>query len=141
MIATVDSAIRFHAKDLHSKSMERLWRDLTFPNPEYINRVRFDRWVGATPEEIFLMESVGNGMLSIPRGAVGIFKNAVSAAGGTVSFVDRRVSHAPIDFKLGFTLRDYQEEAATRLVRRHDALSLHLPQFDAAGVALRGRLG
>ena len=28
---------------------------------------------------------------------------------------------------------------ATRLVRRHDALSLHLPQLDAAGVALRGR--
>jgi glycosyltransferase involved in cell wall biosynthesis len=29
---------------------------------------------------------------------------------------------------------------ATRLVRNHDVLSLHLPQFDAAGIALRGRL-
>ncbi len=29
---------------------------------------------------------------------------------------------------------------ATRLVREHDVLSLHLPQFDAAGIALRGRL-
>lgn len=29
---------------------------------------------------------------------------------------------------------------ATRLVRQHDALSLHLPQLDAAGIALRGRL-
>ncbi len=29
---------------------------------------------------------------------------------------------------------------ATRLVPRHDVLSLHLPQLDAAGVALRGRL-
>jgi glycosyltransferase involved in cell wall biosynthesis len=29
---------------------------------------------------------------------------------------------------------------ATRLVREHDVLSLHLPQFDAAGLALRGRL-
>lgn len=29
---------------------------------------------------------------------------------------------------------------ATRLVREHDALSLHLPQLDAAGIALRGRL-
>jgi glycosyltransferase involved in cell wall biosynthesis len=28
---------------------------------------------------------------------------------------------------------------ATQLVRRHDVVSLHLPQFDAAGVALRGR--
>jgi glycosyltransferase involved in cell wall biosynthesis len=29
---------------------------------------------------------------------------------------------------------------ATRLVRETDVISLHLPQFDAAGVALRGRL-
>ncbi|MGM0399890.1 MAG: glycosyltransferase [Chloroflexota bacterium] len=29
---------------------------------------------------------------------------------------------------------------ATRLVLQHDLISLHLPQFDAAGVALRGRL-
>jgi glycosyltransferase involved in cell wall biosynthesis len=29
---------------------------------------------------------------------------------------------------------------ATRLVREHDALLLHVPQFDAAGVGLRGRM-
>jgi glycosyltransferase involved in cell wall biosynthesis len=29
---------------------------------------------------------------------------------------------------------------ATQLVRQHDVISLHLPQFDAAGVALRGRI-
>ncbi|MEE8392319.1 MAG: glycosyltransferase family 4 protein, partial [Anaerolineae bacterium] len=29
---------------------------------------------------------------------------------------------------------------ATKLVREHDVISLHLPQFDAAGVAARGRL-
>jgi glycosyltransferase involved in cell wall biosynthesis len=29
---------------------------------------------------------------------------------------------------------------ATRLVRQHDVISLHLPQFDAAGVAARARL-
>lgn len=29
---------------------------------------------------------------------------------------------------------------ATRLVKEHDVIQLHLPQFDAAGVALRGRL-
>jgi glycosyltransferase involved in cell wall biosynthesis len=29
---------------------------------------------------------------------------------------------------------------ATRLVPRHDVLSLHLPQLDAAGIAVRGRL-
>jgi glycosyltransferase involved in cell wall biosynthesis len=29
---------------------------------------------------------------------------------------------------------------ATQLVKQHDVIQLHLPQFDAAGVALRGRL-
>jgi glycosyltransferase involved in cell wall biosynthesis len=29
---------------------------------------------------------------------------------------------------------------ATRLIRSHDVVSLHLPQFDASGIALRGRL-
>ncbi len=29
---------------------------------------------------------------------------------------------------------------ASRLVRDHDVIQLHLPQFDAAGVAIRGRL-
>ena len=29
---------------------------------------------------------------------------------------------------------------ASRLVRSHDAVHLHLPQFDAAGLSLRGRI-
>src|SRR3990172_10448207 len=29
--------------------------------------------------------------------------------------------------------------AATKLARENDVLSLHLPQFDASGIALRGR--
>ena len=31
-------------------------------------------------------------------------------------------------------------QVATRLVREHDVVQMHLPQFDAPGVALRGRL-
>ncbi len=43
-----------------------------------------------------------------------------------------RVSKGVISPNVGFL--------ATRLVREHDAVLLHLPQFDAAGIALRGRL-
>lgn len=43
-----------------------------------------------------------------------------------------RISKGVIMPGFGFT--------ANRLVREHDAIQLHLPQFDAAGVALRGRL-
>ncbi len=43
-----------------------------------------------------------------------------------------RISKGVVMPKFGIT--------ATRLVKTHDVIQLHLPQFDAAGVALRGRL-
>ncbi|MFQ5407822.1 MAG: glycosyltransferase family 4 protein [Anaerolineales bacterium] len=46
--------------------------------------------------------------------------------------VAARVSKGVIMPTIGFI--------ATRLVREHDVLSLHLPQLDASGIALRGRL-
>lgn len=46
--------------------------------------------------------------------------------------VSFRISKGVIMPKFGLT--------ATRLVNQHDVIQLHLPQFDAAGVALRGRL-
>jgi glycosyltransferase involved in cell wall biosynthesis len=52
-----------------------------------------------------------------------------------------RIIRAPVAFRVSkgvisptFGIR------ATQLVREHDVLQLHLPQFDAPGVALRGRL-
>ena len=52
-----------------------------------------------------------------------------------------RVVRAPVLFRIskGVIMPTFGL-LATRLVRQHDVISLHLPQFDAAGVALRGRL-
>lgn len=52
-----------------------------------------------------------------------------------------RVVRVPVAFRVskGVIMPTIGLEA-TRLVRRHDALSLHLPQLDAVGIALRGRL-
>lgn len=52
-----------------------------------------------------------------------------------------RVVRVPVAFRLskGVMMPKFGL-VATRLVRSHDVLSLHLPQFDAAGLALRGRL-
>jgi glycosyltransferase involved in cell wall biosynthesis len=52
-----------------------------------------------------------------------------------------RIVRAPVAFRLskGVVMPTFGW-LATRLVREHDVVSLHLPQFDAAGVALRGRL-
>ena len=116
--AVVDGVIRIDAAALPPKAMELLWRGLTFPNPEYLNRVRFGRWVGATPEEITLVERGVRGEIHIPRGAVGVLHEALAAAGGAVSFIDRRGSCSPVDYVFAFTLRDYQESAVVALTRR-----------------------
>jgi glycosyltransferase involved in cell wall biosynthesis len=52
-----------------------------------------------------------------------------------------RVLRAPVLFRVskGVIMPTFGW-LATRLVREHDVVSLHLPQFDAAGVAVRGRL-
>jgi glycosyltransferase involved in cell wall biosynthesis len=52
-----------------------------------------------------------------------------------------RVVRAPVLFRIskGVIMPTYGY-LASRLVLEHDVISLHLPNFDAAGVALRGRL-
>ena len=52
-----------------------------------------------------------------------------------------RIERVPVAFRLskGVIMPRFGLEA-TRLVRANDVLSLHLPQFDAAGLAIRGRL-
>lgn len=52
-----------------------------------------------------------------------------------------RVVRVPVAFRVskGVIMPSFGL-VATRLVRQHDVVSLHLPQFDAAGVAARARL-
>ena len=52
-----------------------------------------------------------------------------------------RVVRVPVAFRVskGVIMRKFGR-MATQLVRENDVIQLHLPQFDAAGVALRGRL-
>ncbi|MEJ5201484.1 MAG: glycosyltransferase family 4 protein [Anaerolineales bacterium] len=52
-----------------------------------------------------------------------------------------RIVRAPVLFRLskGVVMPTFGL-LASRLVMEHDVIQLHLPQFDAAGVALRGRL-
>lgn len=117
MQAVVDGMIRFDPREVHPRAMEHLLRDLSFPNPDYVSRVRFGRWVGATPEEISLLDD-REGLATVPRGAVALVREAVRAAGQELAFDDRRTVCPRVDFELGFELREYQEHAVTALVNR-----------------------
>lgn len=52
-----------------------------------------------------------------------------------------KIVRVPVAFRLskGVIMPKFGRYA-TRLVKEHDVVQLHLPQFDAAGIALRGRL-
>ena len=52
-----------------------------------------------------------------------------------------RILRVPVAFRLskGVVMPSFGLRAS-RLVRENDAIQLHLPQFDAAGIALRGKL-
>ncbi|MGE3675314.1 MAG: ATP-dependent helicase, partial [Polyangiaceae bacterium] len=86
--AVVDGMIRFKPREVHPRAIAHLLRDLSFPNPEYISRVRYGRWVGTTPEEISLLEE-HDGLATVPRGAVALVREAVRAAGQEMVFDDR----------------------------------------------------
>ena len=114
--AAVDSLIRIPATGIPPKALALIQRALTFPNPEYVKRVRFDRWVGATPEEICLVRESRRGHVIMPRGAVGVLRDALAGVGELVRFEDRRLLGDQCDFPLQLELRNYQTDAVADLV-------------------------
>jgi len=71
--ARVDSCIRFREADLPPRVVETLRRQLSFPNPAYVQQVRFQRSTrGISPELCMLREDGGE--LVMPRGAVSLVR-------------------------------------------------------------------
>ncbi len=115
--AVVDGAIHLPAGEVSPKALELLRRELSFPNPEYVQRLRMGRWVGATPEEICLVQTGPSGVVTLPRGAAGVLRRALESVRQGLCFEDHRAVLEPCDPHLGLTLRDYQGEAVAALVR------------------------
>jgi superfamily II DNA or RNA helicase len=114
--AVVGGTIWFDRSRLPLKALARIERRLTFPNPEYVSRVRFGRWTGATPEEITLMTETSDGILHLPRGAVGVLREVLATTGQSICFEDRRITRAMEPVTVNLHLRDYQSQAVTALV-------------------------
>ena len=90
MKAMVSSCIRFDVDDCPPKAFEKLRRDLSFVNPEYVKRQRLGLYLDETPPRIdTLFEHHGH--VVIPRGAVGLLVKRLQECGESVDFDDRRV--------------------------------------------------
>ena len=117
MRATVAGTIALPMDMCPPKVLERLRRDLSFPNPEYLSRQRMGRYTGATPERIECLLERHDGWIELPRGAVGLLRRRLSTAGITVTFDDRRCLLPRLELRADIELRPYQAEAVRCMVR------------------------
>ena len=117
MRATVAGTIALPMDMCPPKVLERLRRDLSFPNPEYIARQRMGRYVGGTPEQIECLLERADGWAELPRGAVVLLRRRMSAACITITFEDRRCLLPPLNLRADIELRPYQTEAVRCMVR------------------------
>ncbi|ACY13434.1 DEAD/DEAH box helicase [Haliangium ochraceum] len=114
MRAVVDGGISLRASDCPPRVVEQLWRDLSFPNPEYIKLQRMGRYAQNVPPTIECLEQRGS-QLCLPRGAVTLLRRRMAEIGHSVTFEDRRAllpARAP---GRGIGLRSYQADACRAL--------------------------
>lgn len=102
--------------DLQAPEIERLRRELSFPNPEYVTAMRMNRQV-TVPDRIDCVRELPNGNIVIPRGAILDCKSVLADRDTQLDIVrDERERHTFIPPCFNLTLRDYQAEGVRRLV-------------------------
>ena len=111
----IDGMIRVPQGDLPAAARARLQQELSFPNPEYLQRTKYGRWTGDIPAEINLLEEKPAGWLQLPRGAGHILRKAVRLGGRELEVVDQRASFPPARQTCKLQLRHYQEQAVVAL--------------------------
>lgn len=117
MRAVVAGTIAFPLAGCPPKALERLRRDLSFPNPEHVSRRRMGRQVAGIPERIDCLVERPDGWAEIPRGAVGLLRQHLAEAGMPVEFEDRRCVHPPVGLRADVELRPYQTDAVAQMRR------------------------
>jgi hypothetical protein len=66
-------------------------KDLTLPNPEYVQRERLQKWTGNTPYSLSLAYVFKN-VFHVPRGYLESLTGRIQAAGLEYKIVDRRLT-------------------------------------------------
>jgi len=114
-----DSHIHIQRNKVDASLLKRLKRELTFDNPDYLNRVRLGKSTWSVPERIEAFRITGEELI-IPRGC----SRMVKAIFREVEYDDQRSPGValPLAPNLPFKLRDYQEEAASLMKRKHQGV-------------------
>jgi superfamily II DNA or RNA helicase len=117
--AIVDSAIAF--PDLSPKLTEKLRRELSFPNPAYIQLLRQNKTPQtATPRRIDCLLELPSGHVEVPRGTVQIVRDTLRREDTAIKFTDERTKGRPLvehSGKWRHMIRPYQRDALEQLKR------------------------
>lgn len=115
MRARVDAGIQLARGEAPAKLVERLRRALSFPNPEYLDRLRLGLATRDVPERLCFLEDGAEGV-RLPRGAIHILRQHAGAEGEVLHCEDRRVlPAASLGELVEPALRPYQERAVAAM--------------------------
>ena len=116
MRARIDTGVHLLRSEVSPRLQERLRRALSFPNPEYLDRLRLRLSTRDVPERLCFLEQAG-GELRLPRGAIHMLKRLAAVEGEIVHCDDHRsVPPERLDGMPIPSLRPYQERAVAAMV-------------------------
>lgn len=112
VIATVSSRISIQADALPPGVIERVRRDLSFPNPEWQKKKALGFYADHLEPRLSCIDEIGSEVY-MPRGAIDALKRRAAEAGYKIVFRDYRVGGHEIETMglRGKSLRPYQEVA------------------------------
>ena len=137
MFFTIDNEIKISYPT--PEVLKAIKRDLTFANPDYVNRKRMGKWTGNVPREICLYREEGDDYVYVPFGYMYALQGFMQKDNcySWLKFQPR------VDYKCTLELRGYQEKAVTNMLRHPYGILQSRPASGKTimGIAMIARRG
>ena len=137
MFFTIDNEIKISYPT--PEVLKAIKRDLTFANPDYVNRKRMGKWTGNVPREICLYREEGDDYVYVPFGYMYALQGFMQKD-NCYSWLQYQPR---VDYKCTIELRGYQEKAVTNMLRHPYGILQSRPASGKTimGIAMIARRG
>lgn len=115
---TVSHQIEVQENKIPPLILKRIKTELTLPNPEYQQAIRFSQNpYSKMPPEFIELYRIENGLLILPRGYGSKLLKYLRDSKTIYNLQDERITLPRVDFKSSIQLRSYQVEAVNELIK------------------------
>ncbi|NQV37212.1 MAG: DEAD/DEAH box helicase [Candidatus Marinimicrobia bacterium] len=122
MKAILNASVQIIKETTPQKILHHIREDLTYPNPEFTQKARFDYYLGDTSKTIKSYEDDAE-YLTVPRGYAYPLIKLAEKQQFKIDWEDLRISHPnTIITDSDFTLRDYQIKAKEAFIKREQGV-------------------